>query len=206
MYVVVVDILSSAGLSLDVAGSDFQLETDLADIVKGPTGKLDSFELKDDLNTTTSDLEWQLIMQNFPSQFGLYIIFDPSNYEGSIFTIHNGSDVFFDVSLFTSVNGSRVVSVTLPGLGTSFLEIPENVNFLNGSSYRRLGIRLFKYQLLAIVDCEIVSFVNLEQLPDPLPVGTTTVEALEEGAKVSCHAIRVVQESRGCDMGVVVKG
>jgi len=124
-------------------------------------------------------------MKDFPSQFGLYVVFDPSNYEGSILTVRNNSDVFFEISLFASNDTRSVLLVTLPGLGTNLVEIPEDVDLQNASSYRSLGVRLFNYQLLVIVDCEVVNFLNLERSPDPLPVGTSSVEFLEEGARVS---------------------
>lgn len=170
---------------LELVGLDEAAE-DAASLVPGPTGRLDAFRLQHELNSSTSDLEWRLIGQDFPSQFGLYAVFNASDYEGSIFSIRDQSGLIFDVSLLRSANNSyNFLSVILPGLGPFVIDIPSSANLADRSSFRRLGLRLFRDQLLLIIDCQVVNFVDLDRPPVPLPVGDTTVEVFEEGAVVS---------------------
>ena len=175
------DILDLVGLrSGDIPDS-------LVSIVPGPSGLLDAFSFQEELNTTTDDQEWELIGQDFPSQFGLYTVFNASEYEGSIFSvISKTNDVIFDVSLWRSEykNGDDLV-IMLPGLSEFTVEIPASVNFRDQSSFQTLGIRLFHYQLLVIIDCIVVNFVNLEEPPLPLPVEDNRVEVFSGGATVS---------------------
>ncbi len=189
LYLHSVDILELVGLSVGPdLGSGLPPLLDSATIVRGPGGRLDAFLLNDDLNSTTSNIEWQLIRRDFPSQFGLYAIFNSTDYQGPIVIIRDGSDnIVFEVSLWRSMNTSYdVLSVTLPGLDPIAVSIPASVN-LNDRSFRNLGLRLFHYQLVVIIDCQVVNFVNLEQPPRPLPVNNTRVEVFDEGAVVRGH-------------------
>lgn len=184
---ITVDILDLVGLSVGPdLGSGLPLILDSATIVPGPSGQLDAFQLNDELNSTTSDLEWQLIRQDFPSQFGLYTVFNSSNYQGPIFAIRDAqNNLIFEVSLWRSQNNSyNVLSVILPGLDPIAINLPPSANLNDFSTFRSLGLRLFHYQLLVIVDCRVVNFVNLERPPSPLPVGDTRVEVFDEGAVV----------------------
>ena len=194
----IVDILELVGLNRDSEGGLSPL-SDSASLVPGPTGRLDAFRLRDELNSSTTNLEWQLIGQDFPARFGLYAVFNASDYQGSIFSISDKSGVLFDVSLWRSSNDTySFLSVTLPGLGPLVIDIPDSANLADPSSFRSLGVRLFHYQLLVIVDCAVVNFVDLERPPSPLPVGDTTVEVFEEGA--------VVSGGRGWTMGHAQSG
>ena len=158
----------------------------LASLVTGPSGQLDAFRFQDELNTSTGTLEWELIGQDFPSQFGLYTVFNASEYEGSIFSVSFGFEVIFDVSLSKLENSSiDALFITLPGLSMLTIKIPESADFRDSSSFRTLGIRLAHYQLLVIIDCMVVSFVRLEQPPLPLLVENSRVEAFSGGAIVS---------------------
>lgn len=174
------DILDLVGLR---SGS---VPDNLASLVSGPTGRLDAFSLQEELNSTTDSLEWELIGQDFPSQFGLYTVFNASDYEGSIFSINDRTDVIFDVSVLRVENSSSdVLFITLPGLSVLAVDIPESANFRDTSSFQRLGIRLVHYQLLVIIDCTVVNFVNLERPPLPLSVENSRVEVFSGGATVS---------------------
>lgn len=132
---------------------------------------LDAFALERELNTSTLGPEWQQIADNFSTQFGLHVVFNASDYEGSIITVRDGSGFAFDVSLRMSENSTGdVLSVTLPGLSTLRVDIPASANLRDSSSFQNLGVRLNHYQLLVIVDCIVVNFVNLEDPSLPLPV------------------------------------
>lgn len=175
-----VDILDLIGLR---SGN---LPDSVASLVTGPSGQLDAFQFQEELNTSTDRLEWELIGQDFPSQFGLYTVFNASEYEGSIFSVSVGTEVIFDVSLWKLENSSSdALFIILPGLSALTVEIPESVNFRDASSFRRLAIRLAHYQLLVIIDCSVVNFVSLEQPPLPLQVENSRVDAFSGGAIVS---------------------
>lgn len=147
---------------------------------------LDAFALERELNTSTLGPEWQQIAENFSTQFGLYVVFNASDYEGSIITISDGSGFAFDVSLQRSENSTGdVLSVTLPGLSTLRINIPASTNLRDSSSFQSLGVRLSHYQLLVIVDCDVVNFVNLEDPSLPLPVTDGEVRVFGGEAIVS---------------------
>ena len=163
----VVDVLDVLGLR---SGS---LSPHDASLTRGPDGTLDAFALQRQLNLSTLGLEWLQIAENFSMQFGLYSVFNLSDYEGSVLTISDGSGFAFDVSLRMSDNstGDELV-VTLPGLSTLRIGIPASTSLRDG--FQRLGIRLTHYQLQVVVNCEVVNFVNLdfdgENSSFPLPV------------------------------------
>ncbi len=153
----------------------------------GPTGRLDAFSLERGLNVSTSGREWEFIAHEFPTQFGLYTVFNVSQYEGPILSIGGGSGFMFDVTLRRAENSSTFsdyLMVTLPGLSTLRIDIPTSAN-LRSSSFQSLGIRLRHYQLLVIVNCTIVNFVNLPQPSQPLPVDDGVVQVFGDEAIVS---------------------
>lgn len=160
-----VDVLEFVGLrSGDLSSLDAMVAT-------GPDGLLDAFFLERELNTSTFGPEWEQIADNFSTQFGFHVVFNASDYEGSIITITDGSGLIFDVSLGMSENSTDdVLAVTLPGLSTLSITIPASANLRDPSSFQSLGVRLNHYQLLVIVDCDVVNFVNLEDPSLPLPV------------------------------------
>ena len=154
-----------------------------ASLTTGPTGMLDAFSLERQLNTSTQGPDWQQISQDFPAQFGLYTTFNTSSYEGSIISVRNGSGFAFDVSLRRDTNSSGdVLVVTLPGLSTLRFSLPERTD---GRPFQSLGLRLRHYQLLVLVDCEVVNFVSLPDPPQPLPVFEGEVRVFNDEAIVS---------------------
>lgn len=157
-----------------------------ASLTVGPTGMLDAFMLERQLNTSTAGLEWQLIGADFPDQFGLYTVFNASGYEGSIISVRNGSGFEFDVSLRRDTNSSGdVLLVTLPGLSTLSVGIPESAQLRNNQLFQSLGVRLIHYQLLVLVNCAIVNFVDLPEASLPLPVLDGEVKVFDDEAVVS---------------------
>lgn len=182
LYVRTVDVLDVIGLrSGDLSSHDASLST-------GPRGVLDAFTLERELNTSTTDSEWQQIAENFTSQFGLFTVFNTSEYEGSIITISDGSGFAFDISLRRSENSTEdELVVTLPGLSSLRIRIPASANLRDMSSFRSLGVRLSHYQLLVIVDCAIVNFANLEEPSLPLPVSGGEVRVFGGEAMVSAE-------------------
>ena len=175
-----VDVLDFVGLR----GGD--LSSLDASVATGPDGLPDAFFLERELNTSTFGPEWQQIADNFSTQFGFHVVFNASDYEGSIITITDGSGLVFDVSLRMLENSTDdVLSVTLPGLSTLSLIIPASANLRDPSTFQSLGVRLNHYQLLVIVDCDVVNFVNLEDPSLPLPVADGDVRVFGGEAIVS---------------------
>lgn len=157
-----------------------------ASLALGPTGLLDAFSLERQLNTSTFGSEWQIIGADFPSQFGLFTVFNASQYEGSIISVSDDSEFIFDVSLRRSENSSDdSLLVTLPGLDTLTVIIPESANLRDPFSFQSLGIRLSRYQLLVLVNCDVVNFVDLSDSPLPLPVSDGEVRIFDDEAIVS---------------------
>ena len=157
-----------------------------ASVTTGPTGILDAFSLERELNMSTFGLEWELIGAEFTSQFGLYTVFNASEYEGSIISISSESGFMFDVSLRRSKNSTQdYLSVTLPRLKTLRIYIPESVNLRSSSSFQSIGLRLKHYHLLVIVNCTVVNFIDLPQPSQPLPVADGVVQVFGDEAIVS---------------------
>lgn len=135
---------------------------------------------------STFGLEWELIGAEFTSQFGLYTVFNASEYEGSIISISSESGFMFDVSLRRSKNSTQdYLSVTLPRLKTLRIYIPESVNLRSSSSFQSIGLRLKHYHLLVIVNCTVVNFIDLPQPSQPLPVADGVVQVFGDEAIVS---------------------
>ena len=135
---------------------------------------------------STLGLEWRFIGAEFPSQFGIYIVLNTSQFEGSLLSISSESGFIFDVSLRRSENSTRdFLSISLPGLNTLEINLPDDVDIQDSSSFQRLGIRLRHYQLLVIVNCRVVSFVDLPQTSLPLPVSNGTLRVFENDVIVS---------------------
>ena len=180
MFNYVVDVLEFMGLR------DGDLSIRDATKATGPSGMMDAFNLQRELNTSTSGAEWNLIGVEFPSQFGLYTVFNASQYEGSILSVSNGSGLIFDVSLRRADDDTNdVLIISLPGLSTIRVNISDSSGLRDSTSFQGIGIRLKHYQLLVIVNCVVVNFINLEDMPQPLPVSDGTVQVFENQAIVS---------------------
>ncbi len=175
----IVDILDFVGLK------DSNTSSQDALLTVGPSGMLDAFSLERELNTSTVGPEWEQISQDFPTQFGLHTVFNASEYEGSIISISNKSGLIFDVSLSRTENSTGdTLTVTLPGLSSFHIRIPEGANLRDGS-FQSLGIRLVHYQLVVVVDCVVVNFVDLVDPILPLPVTGGEVRVFGDQAIVS---------------------
>lgn len=175
-----VDVLDYIGLR----SGNFSSED--ASLTTGPTGMLDAFMLERQLNESTTGLEWQVIGEDFPDQFGLYTIFNASDYEGSIISVRNGSAFAFDISLRRDVNSSDdILFVTLPGLETLRITIPASAGLRGSQSFSSLGVRLTCCQLLVLVNCVVVNFVDLPEPYLPLPVFEGEVSVFDDEAVVS---------------------
>ena len=172
---------------LDFVGlRNLNLSSDVASLTTGPSDMLDAYQLERQLNASITGPEWQIIANDFPDQFGLYTVFNASDFEGSIISIRNESGIEFDISLLRDMNSSDdALFVTLPGLSTFIVTIPTSVGLRDRENFQSLGVRLSHYQLVVLVDCELVDFVNLPEPPLPLPVMGAEVTVFDDQAIVS---------------------
>lgn len=194
-----VDILEFVGLR---SGTTLPGDDDIS-LAVGPTGELDAYRLERELNASTSDSsEWDMLGVDFPNQFGLYIIFNVSDYEGSIVSVSNDSGLVFDVSLRSSENLTNdVLEVTLPGLDTLEFNLPDGLDLRGSNSFQSVGIRLHHYQLLVIVNCTVVSFLDLPESSQPLPVSEGVVRVFSDETVVRQYYIVVMDPGGGVGRG-----
>ena len=88
-----VDVLDSVGLR------DGDLLEDGATLAEGPSGTMDAFLLSRQLSAATNGTDWNILNAYFPQEFALYVVFNASQYTGSIVAINRGMSDEFNVAL-----------------------------------------------------------------------------------------------------------
>ena len=175
-----VDLLASVGLR----------DSSSAELTNGPTDEFDAFQLQRQFTTNIAGLELELIGTQISSQFGIYILFNALQYNGSLISI-------------TTANRETVLEVTLQESNSS-TDLNTLVVSLNGmdfpfdlpiatteSPFQDIGIRLEDSLLVVTLNCTTVDFVVLQSEITPISVTGGTVNILGENAIVRLNLIRI---------------
>ena len=155
-----VDILESVGLR------DGSLMEDGATLAEGPTRDLDAFRLSRPLSAFTNTSEWQILRNNFPSQFAFYAEFDASDfYNGTILSINDGAVGELSVAINSNPQHetTQTVTIQLPQSDPEVVLI-----YILGDTepaYQRIGFTLRSRQLNLYHNCSLFYRTRLDSLP-----------------------------------------
>ena len=171
-----VDVLDSVGLR------DGDLLEDGATLAEGPSGTMDAFLLSRQLSAATNGTDWNILNAYFPQEFALYVVFNASQYTGSIVAINRGMSDEFNVALRTSPLSTQTLIVTLPGVDPVEIIVPTQDNAV----FQFIGVGLQGAVLTVFVNCTLVSTLRLPALPRQLPISEDSmVEVFEQPTTVS---------------------
>lgn len=171
-----VDVLTAVGLR------DGNTEEDGASLVLGPSGLLNAFALTQELSAAMEGREWELIGMDFDTQFGVYVSLDALDYTGTIISISNGVLAEFVLTLNSSTEDSRTLSITLPNFSFDFdVEIPPQ----GDDMFQGIGIALEEERLIITVNCTVVDIIPVEFTVGNLPSEGAAVSIFSEPTTVS---------------------
>ena len=171
-----VDVLDTVGLR------DGDLLEDGATLTEGPSGTMDAFLLSRQLSAATNGTDWNILNAYFPQEFALYVVFNASQYTGSIVAINRGMSDEFNVALRTSPLNTQTLIVTLPGVDPVEIIVPTQDNAV----FQFIGVGLQGAVLTVFVNCTLVSTLRLPALPRQLPISENSmVEVFEQPTTVS---------------------
>ena len=172
-----VDVLGSVGLR------DGDIVEDGATVAEGPSGTMDAFLLSRQLSAATNGTDWNILNAYFPQEFALYVVFNASQYSGSIVAINRGMSDEFNVALRTSpLLNTQTLIVTFPGVDPAEITVPTQDNPM----FQFIGVRLQGTVLTVFVNCTLVSTLRLSALPRQLPISENSmVEIFEQPTTVS---------------------
>ena len=174
----IVDVLDTVGLR------DGNIDEDGAMLVLGPNGLLDAFALTRELSGPMEGREWELIGEDFNTQFGIYATFDSSNYAGTIIAIGNGILTQFSVSLNRSDNAPnerQTLTVELPNFSFDF-EV--DISTQGDSAFQSIGIALEDERLVITVNCSVTDIIPVEFDVGNLPSDSAGVTIFTEPTTV----------------------
>ena len=181
----IVDVLDTVGLR------DGNIDEDGAMLVLGPNGLLDAFALMRELSGPMEGREWELIGEDFNTQFGIYAIFDSSNYAGDIISIGNGILTQFSLSLNSSEdapNEKQTLTIALPNFSFDFeVDIPTQ----GDDAFQSIGIALEDERLVITVNCTVADIIPVEFDVGNLPSDDAGITIFTEPTTVCLlHAYR----------------
>ena len=163
-------------------------------VTTGPNNQSDAFILQRQFSAPTSGVEWEQIGTGLRSEFGIYTVFDTTQYTGSIITITNeiNSMLLLDITIQPSANSlvQNTLTFTLPGLGQTF-----EIDIHTASAdrpFQDIGISFRNSILGVLLNCNLSDFKKLPSAPDQLSTDNGRVTIFGDQATVSFFAIECV--------------
>ena len=179
MLYTAVDVLNAVGLQ------DGDIEEAGASLAFGPNGVLDAYALTEELAAPTTEREWELIREDFDTQFGIYLTFDALGYTGSIVSIGDKDLSKFVLSLNSSaevIDEIQLLSILLPNYSLYYdVEIPSQ----GDSGFQSIGIALEEQRLVIVVNCTVVDIVPVDFAVGNLPNANADIAIFSEPTTVS---------------------